>query len=170
LCRDSRIADPHVFCTLIKQGITLLWTLLRSGNKVLGGQPIAKRVIIVCPTSLVSNWDNECSKWLKASREPPIAPGHIVHSHANEQQCTCMQGLTQGHRITAPMAPTWVPMVIFGVTRILFTQSCSSARLRRSGCLRACLELGYTRLNAHLCCNALSGEGEDAAAVRVLSG
>lgn len=31
----------------------------------MGGSPIAQRVIIVCPTSLVSNWDSECSKWLK---------------------------------------------------------------------------------------------------------
>lgn len=29
------------------------------------GKPIAKRVIIVCPTSLVNNWDSECDKWLK---------------------------------------------------------------------------------------------------------
>ncbi len=35
------------------QAIALLWTLLRQGKD---GQPIAKRVIIVCPTSLVSNW------------------------------------------------------------------------------------------------------------------
>ena len=26
--------------------------------------PIAKKVIVVCPTSLVSNWDNELTKWL----------------------------------------------------------------------------------------------------------
>ncbi|KAK9808913.1 hypothetical protein WJX72_006358 [[Myrmecia] bisecta] len=47
------------------QGITLLWTLLKSGHELLGGEPIAKRIIIVCPTSLVSNWDSECDKWLK---------------------------------------------------------------------------------------------------------
>jgi hypothetical protein len=35
------------------QAIALLWTLLRQG---IDGQPTAKRVIIVCPTSLVSNW------------------------------------------------------------------------------------------------------------------
>lgn len=29
------------------------------------GSPIAKRIIIVCPTSLVNNWDSECEKWLK---------------------------------------------------------------------------------------------------------
>jgi hypothetical protein len=36
------------------QGITLLWTLLSArGHPLLGGEPIAKRVIICCPTSLV---------------------------------------------------------------------------------------------------------------------
>lgn len=46
------------------QGITLLWTLLNTGHEVLGGVPLAKRVIICCPTSLVANWDSECTKWL----------------------------------------------------------------------------------------------------------
>ena len=44
------------------QGITLLWTLLQQG---LDGSPAVKRALIVCPTSLVSNWDDECNKWLK---------------------------------------------------------------------------------------------------------
>ena len=44
------------------QGITLLWTLLCQG---MDGTPTAKRALIVCPTSLVSNWDDECNKWLK---------------------------------------------------------------------------------------------------------
>ncbi|EFN53964.1 hypothetical protein CHLNCDRAFT_136249 [Chlorella variabilis] len=48
------------------QGISLLWTLLSSrGHLLLGGDPVAKRVIICCPTSLVGNWDSECQKWLK---------------------------------------------------------------------------------------------------------
>lgn len=51
---------------LATQGITLLWTLLQCGHPLLGGNPLAKRVVICCPTSLVSNWDAECSKWLKA--------------------------------------------------------------------------------------------------------
>ena len=64
------------------QGITLLWTLLQNGHELLGGPPaspgpalapgggppLARRVIIVCPTSLVSNWDSECTKWLKVMR------------------------------------------------------------------------------------------------------
>ena len=44
------------------QGITLLWTLLKQG---FDGAPAVKRALIVCPTSLVSNWDDECNKWLK---------------------------------------------------------------------------------------------------------
>ena len=43
------------------QGIALLWTLLRQG---FDGAPTVKRALIVCPTSLVSNWDDECNKWL----------------------------------------------------------------------------------------------------------
>ena len=53
-------------CRKTLQGITLLWTLLQNGHEELGGTPMAKRIIICCPTSLVSNWDSECTKWLKA--------------------------------------------------------------------------------------------------------
>lgn len=59
------------------QGISLLWTLLRGGHELLGGTPLAKRAIIVCPTSLVSNWDSECSKWLKARRGGKGREGHL---------------------------------------------------------------------------------------------
>ena len=48
-----------------------MWTLLRQGRT---GEPEAKRIIICCPTSLVSNWDSECEKWLKGRvRTLPIA-------------------------------------------------------------------------------------------------
>jgi DNA repair and recombination RAD54-like protein len=46
------------------QGIALIWTLLTAGHPALGGAPLARRAIIVCPTSLVGNWDAECVKWL----------------------------------------------------------------------------------------------------------
>lgn len=49
------------------QGVALLWTLLQNGAPALGGTPVVKRAIIVCPTSLVSNWDSECRKWLMVS-------------------------------------------------------------------------------------------------------
>ena len=65
------------------QGITLLWTLLNNGHPALGATPLARRIIICCPTSLVSNWDSECTKWLngrvrtlplcESSREDVIA-------------------------------------------------------------------------------------------------
>lgn len=43
------------------QSITLLWTLLRQG---VTGKPTVKRAIIVCPTSLVKNWEKEILKWV----------------------------------------------------------------------------------------------------------
>lgn len=45
------------------QSVTLIWTLLQTGitaNK----ERTAKRVIVICPCSLVKNWDNEFVKWL----------------------------------------------------------------------------------------------------------
>jgi len=45
------------------QSVALIYTLLKTGitaNK----EPTAKRVIVVCPCSLVKNWDNEFVKWL----------------------------------------------------------------------------------------------------------
>jgi hypothetical protein len=44
--------DSHALAAA--QGISLLWTLLQNGHELLGGAPLAKRAIIVCPTSLVS--------------------------------------------------------------------------------------------------------------------
>ena len=56
------------------QSVTLIYTLLKTGitpNK----QPTARRIIVVCPCSLVKNWDNEFSKWLGAGtvKTLPIA-------------------------------------------------------------------------------------------------
>jgi len=45
------------------QSITLIYTVLRQGLEK--DKPLAKRVIVVVPTSLVRNWDNEIDKWLK---------------------------------------------------------------------------------------------------------
>ncbi|ETN86187.1 protein, SNF2 family [Necator americanus] len=43
------------------QCITLLYTLLRQSPL---GKPTFSKVIIVCPSSLVKNWDKEIKKWL----------------------------------------------------------------------------------------------------------
>lgn len=50
------------------QGVALLWVLLKSGAPSLGGNPIGKRAMIVCPTSLVSNWEGELARWLNVRR------------------------------------------------------------------------------------------------------
>lgn len=43
------------------QSITLLWTLLRQSPTA---SPTISKTIIVCPSSLVKNWDKEIKKWL----------------------------------------------------------------------------------------------------------
>lgn len=45
------------------QSIAVLWTLLKQGK--VKGQPAVRRAIVVCPTSLVKNWEAEIEKWLK---------------------------------------------------------------------------------------------------------
>jgi DNA repair and recombination protein RAD54 and RAD54-like protein len=45
------------------QSITLMYTLMQSSMR-LDKVPVIKRAIVVCPTSLVKNWDDEIIKWL----------------------------------------------------------------------------------------------------------
>lgn len=47
------------------QCISLIWTALKQGHD---GKPLARRVMVVCPGSLVSNWNNEFRKWLGPER------------------------------------------------------------------------------------------------------
>ncbi|KTW27723.1 hypothetical protein T552_02163 [Pneumocystis carinii B80] len=44
------------------QCITLMWTLLKQSPQA--GCPTIEKAIIVCPSSLVKNWENELDKWL----------------------------------------------------------------------------------------------------------
>ena len=42
--------------------ITVMWTLLQQG--FVKGSSAARKVMVVCPTSLVGNWENEIRKWV----------------------------------------------------------------------------------------------------------
>jgi DNA repair and recombination protein RAD54 and RAD54-like protein len=44
------------------QSVALIYTLLKTGITA-DGAPTAKRVIVVCPCSLVKNWESEFIKW-----------------------------------------------------------------------------------------------------------
>lgn len=48
------------------QSVCLIYTLLKTGITA-DKRPTAKRIIVVCPCSLVKNWDNEFVKWLGPS-------------------------------------------------------------------------------------------------------
>lgn len=54
------------------QSVTLLYTLLKT-SVTKDKAPTARRVIIVCPCSLVKNWDNELVKWLGPGTVKAIA-------------------------------------------------------------------------------------------------
>uniref|UniRef100_A0A182MLU3 DNA repair and recombination protein RAD54-like n=1 Tax=Anopheles culicifacies TaxID=139723 RepID=A0A182MLU3_9DIPT len=47
------------------QCIALMYTLMKTGPY---GKPLAKRILIVTPSSLVENWDREINKWLRNER------------------------------------------------------------------------------------------------------
>lgn len=49
------------------QTITLLWTLLKQ-NPIHGNLPVIRKVLIVCPVTLINNWRKEFRKWLGPER------------------------------------------------------------------------------------------------------
>ena len=49
------------------QTIALLWTLLKQ-NPIYGDSPVIKKALIVCPVTLISNWQKEFRKWLGNER------------------------------------------------------------------------------------------------------
>ncbi|PNH03572.1 DNA repair and recombination protein RAD54B [Tetrabaena socialis] len=64
------------------QVITLAWTLLRQGPE---GRPLAAKVLVVTPATLVDNWGREVKKWLGSERlqalclqQSPAAAQHIL--------------------------------------------------------------------------------------------
>ena len=64
------------------QGIALMYTLLKQNTA--GREPMVKKAVIVCPTSLVTNWDSEIQKWLKdAPGGPPKTIAMAGHDRAS---------------------------------------------------------------------------------------
>jgi superfamily II DNA or RNA helicase len=61
------------------QSITLLYTVLRQGFTT--KEPIVKRALVVCPTSLVNNWAKEISKWV-GKRVKPLAMAEVSREQA----------------------------------------------------------------------------------------
>lgn len=49
------------------QTIALIWTLLKQNPHVKEGA-LAKKVLILCPATLVRNWEREFKKWLGDER------------------------------------------------------------------------------------------------------
>ncbi|XP_028985049.1 DNA repair and recombination protein RAD54B [Betta splendens] len=62
------------------QSVALAWTLLKQG--AYGGKPVAKRVLVVTPGSLVQNWGAEFNKWLGRER---ISVFTVDQDHRIEQ-------------------------------------------------------------------------------------
>ncbi|KHJ87826.1 protein, SNF2 family [Oesophagostomum dentatum] len=68
-CVTGRNIEGHNGCIMADemglgktlQCITLLYTLLRQSPE---GKPTFSKAVIVCPSSLVKNWDKEIKKWL----------------------------------------------------------------------------------------------------------
>ncbi|KMP07409.1 ISWI chromatin-remodeling complex ATPase ISW2 [Coccidioides immitis RMSCC 2394] len=49
------------------QTIALLWTLMKQ-NPIYGASPVVKKALIVCPVTLIKNWQKEFRKWLGNDR------------------------------------------------------------------------------------------------------
>eukprot|EP00731_Ephydatia_muelleri_P018094 Em0011g134a len=79
------------------QCITLIWTLLRQGPDC---NPIIDKAIIVTPSSLVKNWQNEIRKWL-GGRVNALA---IDSGSKDEIEKSLGQFMTQhGRRVPSPV-------------------------------------------------------------------
>ena len=63
--------------------IALIWIVLRHGFEGKDGPKICKKIVVCCPTSLVFNWNNEVTKWLKGKVQC-IAVGNTSSSVAKD--------------------------------------------------------------------------------------
>ncbi|CAM6070408.1 unnamed protein product [Sphagnum tenellum] len=66
------------------QVIALIWTLIRQGP---AGHPALKRAVVICPSSLVQNWEKEVQKWLGSERLRPLVVHGGTTSKEAKQKC-----------------------------------------------------------------------------------
>jgi SNF2 family DNA or RNA helicase len=66
------------------QVIALIWTLIRQGP---AGHPTLKRAVVICPSSLVQNWEKEVQKWLGSERLRPLVVHGGTTSKEAKQKC-----------------------------------------------------------------------------------
>ncbi|RLV91457.1 DNA repair and recombination protein RDH54 [Spathaspora sp. JA1] len=62
--------------------ITTIWTLLKQNPFPKENQPLVKKVLIVCPVTLINNWRSEFRKWLGLNRINILTLGNT----SNEKQ------------------------------------------------------------------------------------
>jgi SNF2 family DNA or RNA helicase len=73
------------------QAIAIIWTMLKTGPQ---GHPCISKAIIICPTTLVANWQNELVKWLGTVR---LAPLTLVSGSKLEEQQTTLTRFLQSN-------------------------------------------------------------------------
>lgn len=82
------------------QCIALLWTLLKQGPR---GKGTIDKAIVVCPSSLVSNWANELIKWLGKGTLTPLPIDGKSTKGTTIGDAITQWSLAQGRNIVRPV-------------------------------------------------------------------
>lgn len=82
------------------QCIALMWTLLRQGPR---GKRMIDKAIVVCPSSLVSNWANEIVKWLGEGTITPLPIDGKSTKGSTIGEAISQWSLAQGRNIVRPV-------------------------------------------------------------------
>lgn len=82
------------------QCIALMWTLLKQGPR---GKRTIDKAIVVCPSSLVSNWANELVKWLGPGSLTPLAIDGKSTKGTSIGDSISRWALAQGRNIVQPV-------------------------------------------------------------------